>query len=116
MFASEEEGEEDEPPSKPQERRKDGTSPPPLPSNERRSEASLRPTEERRELLVNKEAEQGMEVTKELDKAYKEFNIDEHEHSGDQAEFSQQVQGLIQGLEDISQHQPLVVPSEVEDD
>ena len=46
--------------------------------------------------------------------------VDFSEHLGeggdDQEGFSHQVQGLIQGLEEISQHQLLVVPSEVEDD
>ena len=61
MSSSEEEVEKDDLPSKTQERRKDdGTSSPSLPSNERRSEASLPPSEEGRELLVNREAEQVM--------------------------------------------------------
>ena len=60
MSSSEEEVEKDDLPSKTQDARKDVASPPSLPSNERRSEASLPPSEEGRELLVNREAEQVM--------------------------------------------------------
>ena len=56
MFSSEEEKKKDELLNKTQGRRKDVASPPSLPSNEGRSEATLTPAEERRELRLNKEA------------------------------------------------------------
>jgi len=192
MSSSEEEGEKDELRPKTGERSKDVTSPPSSASYERRPKPSFSPADERRELLVNKEAEQLKQVNKEVNKDFdngciesnmeveqsmqvnkelKEANedlmqlnsysfspviteerveqlVDEvdkgassweqpnsigiqqggddvgleavefSEHlgeGGDQEEFSHQVQGLIQGLEDISQ-QPLVLLSEVEDD
>jgi len=193
MSSSEEEGERDELPPKTGERKKNVTSPPSSSSHEKRPKPSFSPADERRELLVNKEAEQLMQVNKELEEVIREFDnglkesnteveqtmqvnkelkevnedlmqmnsyspspviteerveqlVDEvdkgvsscgqsnfievqrggdgiclmefSEHlgeGGDQEEFSHQVQGLIQGLEDISQ-QPLVLLSEVEDD
>jgi len=192
MSSSEEEGERDELPPKTGERKKNVTSPPSSSSHEKRPKPSFSPADERRELLVNKEAEQLMQVNKELEEVIREFDnglkesnteveqtmqvnkelkevnedlmqmnsyspspviteerveqlVDEvdkgvsscgqsnfievqrggdgiclmefSEHlgeGGDQEEFSHQVQGLIQGLEDISQ-QPLVVPSDMED-
>merc|ERR1719430_724390 len=105
-----------------EEERKEQTSLPSLPSDTRRSKAGLQVSEERSEVAANKEVEQseqgalmcgfqgesggGLEPV--------EFSEQLGEAGGDQEEFSQQVQGLILGLEEISQ-QPFDVASEVED-
>ena len=110
--------------------RKDQTSLPSSPSDERRSKASLSASKERREVAADKEVEQLMQLGASTSEQSNligfrggesgvgleavEFSEHPGEAVGDQEEFSQQVQGLIQGLEEMSQ-QPFVVSSEVED-
>ena len=109
---------------------KDETSLPSSPSDERRSKASLSASKERREVAADKEVEQLMQLGASTSEQSNligfrggesgvgleavEFSEHPGEAVGDQEEFSQQVQGLIQGLEEISQ-QPFVVSSEMED-
>ena len=74
MSSSEEEGEKDELPPETGKRRKNVTSPPSSASHERRPKPSFSPADERRKLLVNKEAEQLMQVNKVVDEVIKEFD------------------------------------------
>lgn len=137
MLASEENGETVEGggekagmSSSEEEEGKDETSLPSSPSDERRSKASLPASKERREVAADKEVEQSMQLGAstceqsnligfqggESGVGLESVEFGEHpgEAGGDQEEFSQHVQGLIQGLEEMSQ-QPFVVSSEAED-
>ena len=74
MSSSEEEGKTAELRTKTGERRKSVTSLPSSASHERRPKRRFSPADERRELLVNKEAEQLMQANKELEEVIKEFD------------------------------------------